>query len=132
MADLTSENDTTASASWAGGLDEGLGTSRYKEYELAPYVQMVSAHVPQNVWSGVFFSWLSLKGHLQGLRQFDRSECFATVAPDGGVHVTFAVVWEGADTMAEWIRNGFDVETMLREMGVAENDIHVQLMRDFS
>jgi hypothetical protein len=113
-------------------IDEGLGTSRYKEYELAPYVQMVTARIPKPVWSGVLFSWLSMKGHLQGLWQFDRSQFFATEMPDGTVEAVFIVAWQGAETLTAWLQDGFSVETMLREMGIPAEDLHVRLLRDFS
>ena len=45
---------------------EGLGTPRYREYEDAPYALVVRATMPFDAWTGVFYSWMSLKGHLQG------------------------------------------------------------------
>jgi hypothetical protein len=130
--------DNTAST--AGGvtpalstkIDDGLGTSRYKEYELAPYAQIVIARIPRAVWSGVMFSWLSMKGHLQGLWQFDHSQFLATELPDGRVEAVFVVAWQGAETLTAWLQNGFSVENMLREMGVPDEDLEVRLMRDFS
>jgi len=113
-------------------IEEGLGTSRYKGYELAPYAQMVTARIPKAVWSGVLFSWLSMKGHLQGLWQFDRSQFFATELPSGCVEAVFIVAWQGAETLTAWLRDGYSVETMLREMGVPDEDLEVRLMRDFS
>jgi hypothetical protein len=109
----------------------GLGSSRYKEYDIAPYAQMVQTAVPQEVWSGVFFSWLSIKGHLQALHEFDRTEMFATVA-GGSVYATFIVVWDTAEALAEWMRHGYPVEEMLRAMGIPDTDIHIQLVRDFA
>jgi hypothetical protein len=130
--------DTTAST--AGGftaatsarIEEGLGTSRYKEYELAPYVQMVTARIPKAMWSGVFFSWLSIKGHLQGLWGFDRSQFFASELPDGYVEAVIVVAWQGAEPLSAWLQHGFSVEQMLREMGIPDRDVNVRLMRDFS
>lgn len=130
---------TDVAASTAGGrtpasasIGEGLGTSRYKEYELAPYAQMVKAKIPQAAWSGVLFSWLSMKGHLQGLWQFDRSQFFATELPDGYVEAVFIVCWQGAETLSAWLQEGFSVETMLHEMGVPDDHMETRLMRDFS
>jgi hypothetical protein len=109
----------------------GLGSGRYKEYDIAPYAQMVQTVVPQELWSGVFFSWLSIKGHLQALHEFDRTEMFAT-STETLVYATFIVVWDNADSLAEWMAHGYPVEEMLRAMGVPDADIHIQLVRDFS
>jgi hypothetical protein len=131
MADTTA-NPSTASQAMSGGITEGLGTSRYKEYELAPYAQVVRATVPKEMWSSVLLSWFSLKGHIQGLWQFDRSQFFATERPDGKVEALWVVCWQGAETLAEWLQNGYCVETMLRELGIPDSDLEVRLMRDFS
>jgi hypothetical protein len=130
MADMTAR--TEGGSASPVRIDEGLGTSRYKEYELAPYAQIVTARVPKAVWSGVLFSWLSMKGHVTGLWQFDRSQFFATELPDGYVEATFIVVWQGAETLAVWLQDGFSVETMLLEMGIPAEDMQVRLTRDFS
>jgi hypothetical protein len=132
VSDTTDVTTGGVSPALSAKIDEGLGTSRYKEYELAPYAQMVTARIPKAVWSGVLFSWLSLKGHIQGLWQFDRSQFFATERPDGYVEAVFIVAWQGAETLTAWLRDGFSVETMLREMGIPEGDMDVKLMRDFS
>jgi hypothetical protein len=133
MTDRTeSSHTTTSSVSMSPALGEGLGTSRYKEYELAPYAQVVRARIPHAIWDGVLFSWLSLKGHVQGLWQFDRTQFFATMLDDGSVEATFIVVWHGAETLAEWLQNGFCVETMLLEMGIPHENLDIRLMRDFS
>jgi hypothetical protein len=123
MSDATQE---------APGIRTGLGTSRYKEYELAAYVEVVQATFPREAWSGVLFSWLSLKGHLQGLHEFERTECHVTINADGRVEALFAVLWHGSDTMSVWLEQGYTVEKMLRNMGVPDSDMRVQLMRDFS
>src|SRR5680860_1489654 len=81
-------------------LAEGLGTSRYKEYDIAQYVEMVQATIPQELWSGVFYSWLSLKGHLQGLMGLQRTEMFASVHEDDSVFACFLTIWDDADVMA--------------------------------
>jgi hypothetical protein len=119
-------------ASRSERIEGGLGGDRYKEYDLAGYAEVVDAHVSQEMWSAVFFSWLSLKGHVQGLHEFDRSSLLCTVGKDGRVHAIFAVIWQNAETLSEWLRNGYSVERMLRSMGVPDDDIHVHLMRDFS
>jgi hypothetical protein len=131
MAD-TGTNVNPSSQEMSGGIAAGLGTSRYKEYEIAPYVQVVRATVPKSIWSGVLLSWFSLKGHIQGLWNFDRSDFFATELPDDRVEAMWVVCWQGAETLAEWLQNGYDVETMLRELGIPDSDLDVRLMRDFS
>ena len=132
MSDTESSTTKGVTPAISARIEEGLGTSRYKEYELAPYAQIVTARIPKAVWSGVLFSWFSMKGHLQGLWQFDRTQCFATELPDGRVEAMFVVAWQGAETLSAWLREGFSVETMLREMGVPEEDLEIRLMRDFS
>jgi hypothetical protein len=114
-----------------GMLEGGLGSSRYKEYDIAPFAQMVQAAVPQELWSGVFFSWMSMKAHLQGLHGLDRTQTYATLSGDI-VYATFLVVWQNADELAEWMAHGYPVEEMLRAMGLPDEDIHIQLVRDFS
>jgi hypothetical protein len=123
---------TEQAAARAGLIEGGLGGARYKEYDLAGYAEVVEAHIPQEMWSGVFFSWLSLKGHVQGLHEFDRSLLLCTVDPDGRVDAVFSVIWQSAETLAEWLRGGYSIERMLRSMGVPDQDIRVNLMRDFS
>ena len=38
--------------------------------------------MPFETWTGTFYSWLSLKGHLQGLHGWDRTELFANRTGD--------------------------------------------------
>lgn len=113
-------------------VEEGLGGSRYKEYEYPAYAEVVRAHVPVERWTAVYYSWMSLKGHLQGLHDFDRSEFFCTSRDDETILALFAVIWQGADAMAEWLESGYPTDQMLRDLGVPEQDISVELMRDFS
>lgn len=132
MSDTTASTAQGVSPEISAKIDDGLGTSRYKEYELAPYTQIVTARIPKAVWSGVLFSWFSMKGHLQGLWQFDRTQMFATELPDGRVEAIFVVAWQGAETLTAWLQDGFSVENMLREMGIRDEDLEIRLMRDFS
>lgn len=113
-------------------VSAGLGSTRYKEYDIPGYVQVVRALIPAEIWSGVFYSWLSLKGHLQGLHDFDRSEFFATAQPNGDVEAVFAVIWDGAESLTGWLDNGYPMDMVLRNMGIAEDAISVTLMRDYS
>ncbi len=113
-------------------VEEGLGGSRYKEYEYPPYAEVVWVYVPQHMWSAVYMSWLSLKGHLQGLHDFDRTEFFCTRCTDGRILAIFAAIWQGADTLAEWLQHGYSIEETLLGIGIPEADITVELMRDYS
>lgn len=113
-------------------LVAGLGSSRYKEYDIPGYVQVVRARIPAEIWSGVFYSWLSLKGHLQGLHDFDRTEFFATSTADGDVDAVFAVVWNGAESLTGWLENGYPMDLVLANMGIPVENVNVQLMRDYS
>jgi hypothetical protein len=112
-------------------LEEGLGGTRYKEHEIAPYGLIVRATMPMDVWSGVFYSWLSLKGHLQGLHGIDRTELFA--AQDGNsVTAYFITVWDTAEMLAQWMGSGYPVSQMLEAMGVPEDMIELQPVRDYA
>jgi len=113
-------------------VGSGLGSSRYKEYDIPGYAQIVRARIPAAIWSGVYYSWLSMKGHLQALHDWDRTEFFATSLPDGDVEAVFAVIWNGAEALADYVENGYPVDEMLRGVGIPEQNIDVQLMRDFS
>lgn len=110
---------------------EGLGTPRYGELEDAPYALLVRATMPFEAWTGSFFSWMSLKGHLQGLHGWDRTQLFANRVGDTVV-AEFVVVWDNAESMSEWLDVGFPVPDILEAMGVAPEDMEFQLMRDFS
>lgn len=112
-------------------IEAGLGSSRYKEYDINPYAAMVQAAVPQILWSGVYFAWQSMKGHLQGLHGFDRTETFVT-SVDDTVYMTALVVFDNANGLAEWMQNGYPLTEMLGKMGIPDEDVHLQLVRDFS
>lgn len=112
-------------------LEEGLGGSRYKDYDAAPYGYLVHASIPADLWDAVFFSWMSLKGHLQGLHDMQRTELFATRAGDT-IFAVFITVWTYRATMAAWIEHGYSADEMLRSEGVSEDDITVTLVRDYS
>jgi len=111
--------------------EQGLGTPRYREYEDSPYALVVRATMPFDAWTGVFYSWLSLKGHLQGLHGWDRTELFAS-RWENTVTATFITVWENAESMSQWLDIGYPVPELLENMGVAPEDMDFQLMRDFS
>lgn len=110
-------------------LREGEG--QLGTYVIAGYAQVVRAEVPIDLWSGVFFSWLSLKGHVQSLHGFDRTECFASRVGQT-VHALFAVVWDRGEVLQAWLETGYAVDEMLRKMNVPDEDVEVSLLRDFS
>jgi hypothetical protein len=112
-------------------IDEGLGGTRYKEHEIAPYGLIVKARMQPDLWSGVFYSWLSMKGHLQGMHGFDRTQLFATREGDN-VTATFITVWDRAETLYQWISGGYPVSDMLEAMGVPGDMIELELVRDYS
>ena len=112
-------------------LRDGLGAGTHDEYEVAPFAEIVQASMSKEVWTPVFYSWLSMKGHLQGLHDMQRAEIFATRIDDT-VYVTIITIWGHPESVAEWSREGYPVEEMLRRVGVEEASIHVTLARDFS
>lgn len=113
-------------------LHEGLGGGGFKEYyEEAGYVFAVRATLPHELWSGVFYSWLSMKGHLQALHDFMRAELLASES-DGVVEALFLVVWEHPEALEEWLTGGYPIDEMLLAVGLDESQIEVELMRDFA
>ncbi len=82
-------------------------------------------------WQGVFFSWLSLKGHLQGMHGLMRTELFAT-ANGNQVKATFIVIWTQEAELAAWLEHGYSIEEMLSSMDVAADAITTSVGRDFS
>ena len=113
-------------------IAEGLGGERYKEYDIAPFVEMVEATIPEEIWSGVFYSWQSMKGFLQGVYGMERVQMFAARERDGHIFACFCTVWAGGEELAEWLENGYPVEEMLTGMGVPKDNITMRLVRDYS
>lgn len=115
-------------------IGRGLGGLRYKEYDIAPYCEMVQAFIPEEVWSGVFYSWSSLKGHLQGLHGLEGTEMYAgrEEEGEGRIYACFFTIWSSGDALAEWIEHGYPVEKMLKSLGVPEESIEMRLIRDYS
>jgi hypothetical protein len=112
-------------------VDEGLGGPRYKEYEIAPYALIVRARMAPEAWTGVFYSWLSMKGHMQGMHGFDRTQMFAA-REEETVTATFITVWDRAETLYQWLETGYSVADMLEAMGVPADTIDLELARDYS
>jgi hypothetical protein len=48
------------------------------------------------------------------------------------VTATFITVWDRAETMSQWLEGGYPVPDMLEAMGVAEDLIDLELVRDYS
>lgn len=112
-------------------LKTGVGAPRLKEYAVAPYSLVVTVQMPSATWPNIWYSWLSLKGHLQSFHDIQSTHAFASRVGDD-VIALFAVVSESADSLAAWLREGYSVDQMLREMGVPEENFEVRMMRDFS
>ncbi len=114
------------------GLRSGLIGTRDKEFgQVAPYAHIVNVSMASRAWHGVLFSWLSLKGHLQGMHGLNRIELFAT--EDGEVvRATFITIWEHEEGLAVWLREGYTIEEMLCGMNVPAEDLAVTVGRDFS
>jgi hypothetical protein len=129
--DTTSPSPEQAKAD-ALNASAGAGGSRYKEYDIAPYVVAVRAQVPPRIWPGVLYSWLSLKGHMQGIHSLDTTYMFARVLEDGRVLAMFYVVFSLSEGLSTWLEEGYTVDRMLTEIGVPAEGIDVQIMRDYS
>lgn len=112
----------------AGG--QGCASER-EDHQAPPCARMVHAAIPGHLWSGVFFSWMSMKGHLQSLADMNRTEMFATSIGDL-VYATFITVWNRQENVLECLKHDYPVETMLRHMGVEGEDITVTMASDYS
>lgn len=109
-------------------VEDLIGTARYKDYGISPYAEVVRVEIPEDLWSAVYYSWLGLKGHLQALHGYQRSDLFAT-AEEKAVLATFIVIWDSEEELAAWLEDGYTTEEMLRSVGVDEDAIHVTLRR---
>lgn len=109
----------------------GAGGSRYKEYDEAPFAVAVRATIPTVLWPGALYSWMSLRAHLQGVHYHETSYMFAR-GTDDHVLAMFYVVFSHAEGLSGWLEHGYTVDRMLTGLGVAAEDVDVQIMRDFS
>ncbi|HZD60601.1 MAG TPA: hypothetical protein VE439_09150 [Anaerolineae bacterium] len=113
-------------------LESALVSTRYKETgQVAPFAYVINVTLPRNIWDGVFFSWLSIKGHLQAFHGVHRMEVFASNIDDR-VRAVFIVSWTYEEQLTAWLEDGYTVEEMLRKEGVVEDNIEVSLLRDFT
>ena len=101
------------------------------ELELAPYAHLVTASFPHERWSGVFFSWLSLKAFMLGMHSVENTRLYANEVGEE-VHATFVTVFTDIETMDAWLAEGYPVEEMLAAEGVAVERITSVLARDLS
>lgn len=115
----------------SAAIAAGVGAPRIGEYSIAPYALVVTARMDEATWPKVWFSWLSLKGHLQGFH-YVRATYQFTSRIAGQIVAIFAVVFNSADAAGAWVERGYTVDMMLREMGVPDEDFEVRMMRDFS
>lgn len=101
-----------------------------KEYTVAGYALVVTVAVDASIWPNIWYSWLSLKGHLQSFHYFQGTHHFVQRAGDE-VLSTMVVVFDNAAAVSAWLQDGYSTDRMLREMGIAEEDFQMHLMRDF-
>lgn len=109
----------------------GAGVSQVKEYTVSGYALVVTVRVDAADWANIWYSWLSLKGHLQSFHYVQSTSHYVR-RTDDEVLSTMIVVFENSAAVAAWLRDGYSTDQMLREMGVPEEDFEVHLMRDFS
>lgn len=109
----------------------GAGSPHLKEYSVAGYALVVTVKMNAATWPNIWYSWLSLKGHLQAFHYVQETYAFAD-RNEEVVTAVFVVVCESEDAAAAWLQEGYTVDRMLDEMGVPASDYTVQLMRDFS
>ena len=101
------------------------------ELEQAPYAHVVTASFPHERWSGVFFSWLSLKAFVLGVHSVENVRLYASEVGDD-VQATFVTVFSDVESMDAWLSHGYPVEEMLTAEGVPEEHITTVLARDLS
>jgi hypothetical protein len=101
------------------------------ELEQAPYAHVVTATFPHDRWSGVFFSWLSLKGFILGVHSVENVRLYASEM-GARVQATFVTVFSNRESLDAWLEHGYPVEEMLVAEGVVEDDITSVLARDLS
>jgi len=111
-------------------LEGGLGAGT-KEYGAAPYVVMVQASFAEAFWPAVFYSWMSLKGHVQSYHNLDGVEMFVTRQGDS-VLCLFMIIFAVSDALAEFAVSGYGADKMLLSLGVPAENINVQYLRSYS
>jgi hypothetical protein len=102
------------------------------ETELAPFAHIVTASFAAERWSGIFYSWMSLKAYLLGVHHVENVRLYATEVEGGRVQATFVTVFSNREAVAAWLEHGYSVEEMLAAEGVNEADIASVLARDLS
>jgi hypothetical protein len=113
-------------------LEAKLVGTKYREYATtAPYAYIVRAHFEEEIWDGVFFSWLSIKGHMQGFHEVEDIKLFATNKA-GNIEAMFMVIFRNEEALTSWLENGYTAEETLRAIGVPNENIEVSLKRDLS
>jgi hypothetical protein len=112
-------------------VEAGAGIPQQKEYMVSGYALVVTVRADAANWPNIWYSWLSLKGHLQSFHYLQSTHHFVRRAGDE-ILSTMIVVFESASAVSRWLQDGYSTDQMLREMGVPEGDFEVHLMRDFS
>ncbi len=112
-------------------LQFGLGRTGYKEYAESPWAIVVQASFPEWMWAGVYYSWFSLKGHLQSYYELQDFYFFASRTEDQILGM-WGLGFDVRSALEQYVESGYTVAQMLKSMGVPEDDIHVSFHRDFS
>ncbi len=108
------------------------GESEYMyELEQAPWAHVVTATFSHDRWSGVFFSWLSLKAFVLSIHSAENVRLYASNVGDD-VQATFITVFSEVEALDAWLAEGYPVEEMLAAEGVAQGAITSVLARDLS
>jgi hypothetical protein len=90
--------------------------------------QLVDAVVPRESWDEAYFSFLSLKSHLQSLPSWVDMKVDARERPDGTVEVLVTTGWSSADAIAVWLDHGLTPDALLRALTPPARQISVRLI----
>lgn len=112
-------------------LESSFGMTGYAEYSDAPWAVVTQASFPDGMWPGIFFSWLSLKGHLQSYYELSE-EYFLAARNEDQILGIWALGFGNRPALEQFMESAYTVSQMLASMGVPEEDIHVSLHREYS
>lgn len=112
-------------------LEAAFGTTGFGEYSDAPWAVVTQASFPDWMWEGVWYSWLSLKGHFQSFYDLESDYCLASKDGDRILGM-WALVFGSRPALEQFMESSYTLSQMLVSIGVAEGDIHVSLHRELS
>jgi hypothetical protein len=112
-------------------LEQSFGMTGYKEYSDAPWALVTQASFPDWMWPGIFFSWLSLKGHLQSYYELTEDYFLATKNEEQILGI-WTLGFGNRPALEQFMESAYTIAQMLASMGVPEEDIHVSLHREYS